>query len=672
MPRIKPDIPNKDIGSQSETILTIILILTAFIVRLITLGRADLWQDEAILVGIMANPSLTIGEVATSYWQIIISMAQLPLAGVVQSAWMFILKPWFGDSVIYQNFWLRIPMVMAGTISVWGVLLTARMLLNRSVAWCAALMCAFFLYPIYYSREVYCYAYIMLFSSFGTYFWLKAVSGDHYRDSVGFMFCMMGIAFSHLGGVIFLCSILLVTGIGWLWGLICHDTKIVNRQFRAGLFGGIALLAVLPYFLHFVLHNKAHTQSSIHVPISTILNDSLSKMFLGDRPLFSIMAWTFFVSGLLYVFRYKRLLFQARMYVAICIIGYLMLALATSRSQYISARYLSPLMPVIYTIVAAGICLFAGLWSRPFIRSIFPFIVTGICICIHLIAYLPSYYCLKSKSVDFGAIAQWLNENLAHGNPYLMESAYELRFVGGYFKTPGKVGAAPYVHGGGQDEIQRLHERQMRFMEQFPESPFIESAHHGYDKPEGVWKFPHQHHARHIQLRNEPLRNLIKLGIYPGMPKEEITDIYYSEFEDIVQHAAAKGAYVIFQWSDWGCLPYEQHPQGIWANYARFRPAHEGIIEIVSLKPDDVSGKIMLQMALAGDASEKLLVTLHNGNTVIAEGLVYAGRFFNLESEVVIVPPEGMKLLVRVEKKALTRFRGMLLRDAVFQPWSDQ
>jgi 4-amino-4-deoxy-L-arabinose transferase-like glycosyltransferase len=618
------------------------LFVVALAVRLWALGRAELWQDEAIFVNIMSNPAQSPSEVARNYWQILISMAQMPFAGILQNLWMHLLTPWFGDETVRQTFWLRLPMALAGALAVPGILLVARRVLDRPAAWCAALMSAFFLFPVYYSREAYCYAYILLFSSYGLYFWLRALEEDRRRSAVGFFVCMVGMAYSHLAGVICLGALLAATGGGWLWRLFRHDTAGTRRIFRVGVAGGLAFLAVSPYFLHFVLHNTAHTQAANPVAIPVILNDSLSKMFLGTRPLASILAWILFAVGLFTLVRTKTRAIPARLLAAATLLGFLLLAVATHRSQYISARYFSPLMAAFYLLFAAGLSGVANWCPRRRSPRIALFSWTGAALLIHALFFLPPYYKLTAKSVDFGAIARWINANLAPGTPYLMESAYELRFVGDYFPTPGKIGAAPYVHGGGPEELHRLHARQIDFMTRFPEAPFIESAHHGAGSAQGIWDWPQRNFRQHVRLSNDALRHLIQRGIYPGEPRRTLqetefrTDIYYNTAADQLDVARAATLPALFRFNGWQTAGQPVSPQE--TDYFRFRPASRGTIQLVNLTGIPLRGRIRLEIALAAPPSAaEISLRLPQGAPLTFRRS--AGMFHTLETPELEFPP---------------------------------
>ena len=134
---------------------------------------------------------------------------------------------------------------------------------------------------------------------------------------------------------------------------------------------------------------------------------------MGIYPPAAVFAWIIFAAGLASLLLRKQGSFLSRLTVAGGITGFLMLAVATNRSQYISARYFSPLMPVLYIIFAAGLSGIARLLFKPTVARPVLFGATGILLLIHMTVFLPPYYRLTAKSVDFGEIAQLLNRNLS-------------------------------------------------------------------------------------------------------------------------------------------------------------------------------------------------------------------------------------------------------------------
>jgi len=410
------------------------------------------------------------------------------------------------------------------------------------------------------------------------------------------------------------------------------------------------------------------------VPFHVMINDFISKCMFGEHLWAALAGWTIIVFGIWAVWQLRRSVQGVRPLLITVGLSFVLIALAARRTQYLSARYFIVLAPMFAVFASAGLLALGAGFARIFRRTrdgYFVSAVVAIALTPHLTVFLPSYYRLTSKSVDFGVISQWLNKNLQPGQPYLMESAYELRFVGGYFPTPGKIGASPYVHGNGPEELLRLHESQQRFMQQFPDAPFVESAHHNWEKPEGVWPWPHQFHARHIQLRNEPLRALIRMGIYPGMPHEAVTDysyvtdIYYSTPEDIVQKARERGDAAIFRWAGWTCTPYAQDPRTRIVEYGWSTQGASGALQIENLRGSPAKGRIRLELAVgAPPGAVDIYLRLPQGAPVTFRRS--AGQFQPLETPEMELPAEGFNLQMGVSGARATSVQGILIRDAQF------
>lgn len=640
----------------------LLLLLAALVVRVIHLGRADLWQDEAILVSIMAHPAQGILEVAKSYWNIIISMAQLPLAGVVQSIWMKLWMPVFGMDVIKQTFLLRIPVAVAGTFGVLGVFLAARQILPRAAAWSAALMMAFFFFPVYYSREVYCYAYILLFGSFALHHLFRVLDGAGMRSTVWLGICLTGVVLSHLGGVIFLCAMLAVLGVSWLYALIRRDKIMAGRLLKAGLAGAVALAIVSPYFFHFLINNTAHTQPQNPPSFALIFNDSLSKMFMGDRVVWA--AWLALVVGVLALLRLPEKKWPARIMATTAVFAFVMLAVATSRSQYISARYFSPLTPLFYVVFAGGFYWLAGLvFRKEPARGYATLTITALLATVHLSIFLPPYYRLTAKHEDFRSVAEWINERLEPGTPYLLESAYVLRFIGGYYPTPDNVGASPYVHGGGPGEMQRLHERQMAFMRQFPEAPFIETAHHNANTPEGVWKWPAENFARREVQINQDLRDLITFGIYPGDVIKELrdtdfrVDIFYNTWKDRLAQARARGDDVVLRYDGWQVGGQQVAPNA--SEYFRIAPGARSVVKLARVDDEPVTVDLVASVAVISESPSESVTFTVAGQSPVRFNLT-PGQFAQIPLRGVALSEPESTLEIRHRGGSV---RALLVRD---------
>ncbi len=644
------------------------LLALALALRLWKLGLADLWQDEMGFLNI-SQPSASPWTTFLAYWNHCVSIAQLPLAGVLQNLYIHLL----GQKIVSNYFWLRFPEAVLGTLSVLGVFKLAELVADRTAAWMAGFFMAVFLYPIYYSRELYCYAHVLCFSSFGLYFWAKALSSSSWKNWLSGWLFLAALGLSHFAGSFLLAGAGTVAGVWWLFYLFIQKDPVRARiAFFAALMCAAAMLPVLPYWVRILTQDNPHMASHSSLSFFAILNDGVVKMFMGERMIMAALSWSFFALGLIWLsVRFKKMPAMVSL-AGVMLLTMVLLTVATKNSQYCSARYFSPVTALAYVVFALGVlALPRWLIKNERVGVGIALVFGGVLIAIHALCYLPSYYRLTAKSVDFSVIAQWLNKNLQPGQPYLMESAYELRWVGGYYITPGLIGASPYVHGNGPDEARRLHESQQQFMLRFPEAPFVESAHHDWEKPEGVWKWPHQFHTQHIQLRNEPLRSLIRLGIYPGVPHETITDysyvtdIYYSTPEDIAQKARDRGETAIFRWAGWICTPYAQDPRTRVVEHGWAALGASGKLLLENMTGAPVKARVRLELAVsAPPGAVEVYLRLPQGAPVTSRRS--AGQFQSLETPEFELPAGGLNLEIGVSGARAASVQGVLIRDAQF------
>jgi 4-amino-4-deoxy-L-arabinose transferase-like glycosyltransferase len=649
------------------------LLVLSLMLRLLYMGRADLWQDEIGFLNI-SQPSASPWTVFLAYWNHCVSIAQLPLAGVLQNLYIHLL----GQKMVSNYFWLRFPEAVLGTLSVLGVFKLADLVADRTAAWMAGFFMAVFLYPIYYSRELYCYAHVLCFSSFGLYFWVRSLSFSSWKNWLPAWFFLAALGLSHFAGSFLIAATGTVAGIWWLFYLFVQKDPVRARTaFFAALMCAAAMLPVLPYWIRIFTNANPHMASHSLLPLSAILNDGVVKMFMGEQTVMAALSWLFFVLGLIWLsVRFKKMPAMVSL-AGVMLLTMVLLTVVTKNSQYLSARYFSPVAAPAYVVFALGIlALPRWLIKKERVGIWIALTCGGVLIAIHALFYLPPYYRLTAKSVDFGIVAQWLNKNLQPGQPYLMESAYELRWVGGYYKTPGLIGATPYVHGNGPEEARRLHESQQQFMQRFPEAPFVESAHHNWEKPEGVWPWPHQFHARRIQLRNEPLRALVRLGIYPGLPHEAVTDysyvtdIYYSTPEDIAQKAKERAA-AIFRWAGWICTPYAQNPRTRIVEYGWSTQGASRNLQLENLRGTPLKGRIQLELAV-GAPPGAVDVYLRLPQSAPVTFRRSAGQFQPLETSEMELPADGLNLQMGVSGARAASVQGILIRDAQFVQAGEQ
>lgn len=595
--------------NRSEWLILAAILAAGAILRILFLGRCALWQDEMGFIT-LANPQFGVGEIARQSWDLVLSIGQQPLGFILQNLYMKMVSPFVPD-VMFNPFWARLHWLLWGVAAIAGVFFVARLTSGLLTASISAALFAVSFYPVFYAREVYPYAGVMAAASFSIYCAYRHVftSETKWKWAILASIGSLVLVYLHMNGVLFFGISATVIGVRWLRDFVLRRKD--RRPPWAGQLNRLVLcfmlvgVAVAPYFLRFVLLNKAHTQGS---PFSlwVILQDPVARFFLGENPAGLAVGWIVLLTGMIAVIRRRDPRGPVTgMLVATVILTWLFVGFSTSRSQYLSARYFAPLAPLCFWIFAEGLAFFAGMVKPARMRTITASVLALAYASIHLVVFLPGLYSLRDKDIGFGKIAAWLNEHLPVGSPYLMESGYELRWVSGYHPTPGRTGAAPYVHGGSPGDLDELHRRQIEFMNQFPESPFVESAHHNAGSPEGIWSWPHQNFRQRVRLSNEPLRDLVSRGIFPKEPGTRLldtdfrVDIYYNSWDDRLVLARERGEPVLFRFDGWRVGGQPVAPNA--TDYYRIAPDARSSVTITRISEQPVRGDLLATVAVISD-----------------------------------------------------------------------
>ena len=633
------------------------LLLLALALRLLFLGRAGLWQDEMGFM-LLVRPDLAVGDLAKVARDYILSVGQMPLTILLQNLYVRALEGWI-PGVARDAFWLRLPAVLFGVLSVAGVYRLVESVSDVRRARAAGLLFSVMFFPVYYAREVYCYAAVIAGAAWMTAEALRhtAPGAPRWRHAVRSALWALVLVYSHLNGAIYFGCLAAVSGVWWLATVRAGAAQRERARALAtllALWTGV-LLAVMPYLLRFLFENKAHTGGHAESPLWQILQDPVAKLFFGERPIGLLLSWLLFGFGL---WRALRRDARSRWPAAAAVAAWLLVGVMTSRSQYLSVRYFAPLAPLFCWFLVEALAALGEKGRQP---RLFPALV-GLVAAVHIGFFLVPMYGLRDKDLGFARIAEWLNTHLEPGTPYLMESAYELRWVSNYHPTPGLVGAAPYVHGPGPVEMERLHQRQIAFMERFPEAPFIQSAHHNADQPGGVWTWPHQFHTQRIRLVNEPLRALVQRGIFIGLPLEVVTpysyaaEIYYSPAADLERKAREQGGVARITYPDW---TVGQIAQG---EYRRILEGTQGRLVVQRLSPEVSAVSFAFRLALDAAPTMPYELVLRQGTNEVGRGRVAGGQWTQLEMKDVQLREESTTFLLAIEGRPAPR---ALVLDAV-------
>jgi 4-amino-4-deoxy-L-arabinose transferase-like glycosyltransferase len=649
---------------ENRYAVPLLLFLLALAVRIPFLGRADLWCDEILFVW-LSTPPQSPWAVIVNQWDKLLTVTHLPFPEVVQNLLLWLCQPLFADGG-HHPFIQRLPAAIWGALTVPVFFRLSRRMLSGCAQLGATLMVCFFLFPVYYSREAYYYAPLIFCSTSALSILLGAADGAPLTVRRGLLFALAatGMVYSHLTGTVF--ALMMLLGAGALWLTLQLTKKPVPPAVRKiTAWCALPLLAVSPWILRLVSNPSACNTVS-GTPVQSILYDAAGKFFMGSLPAWNIAACLLFAAGAVALVWPGEKAAARRLLLGLLVSGALVLAISAHKTQY-HVRYFSVLMPAVYLTLAAGLYSLTQLIFRRFAATAFTALL-AVLILIQASVYLPLYYRLGAKSVDFGGIARWINENVKPGAPYLMESAYELRFVSGYFPTPERIGASPYVHG----DVTLLHQKQQEFLQKFPESPWVESARHDWKKGMdfGGWEWPHRFFRQRAELRNQPMERIsfLGIGLSPGREvpiNERWTPVWYNTRADVAQAARERGEAALFKWNGWTCSPYAQDPRTRVVEYGWSASGATGKLELESLGGTPVKGRIRLELAVAASPGPvEVSLRLPQGAPLTFRRS--AGQFQTVETPEIELSQNGLNLEVGVSGARAVSVQGILIRDARF------
>jgi 4-amino-4-deoxy-L-arabinose transferase-like glycosyltransferase len=643
------------------------LTLLAFAVRIPFLGHADLWIDEVLFMWDSQLP-MSPWQVFAHHYQKFPSIGHLPLGAMFHNAFLHLTGA--DPSAVQHNpFLQRVPALFWGTISVPVLYTAARRLAGETIGRLTGVLFAVGFFPVFYSREAYYYAPLMFFSCASLCMYTRVAAGPVKRSAhVMWFICLTGAVMTHISGVMLPLAFVLYGLLTLALSYAGRSDSAARLQQRksAGVMMGIPMLSTLPLIPFILIRMKHPGQQSLGgtPDILIILYDVIGKMFAGISPVAAVLSWVFFVSGLLLAFRREKVLRDCTVIVLLMMVFIIFGAVKT---QY-SSRYFSVASPGIFLVFACGFYqlstwLAAGNSTRA-VRIAWMLVIAMGLVQVGLFHRLA--YQLPAKARNYGGMARWLNENLSPGTAYLLESAYDVRFLGQYHQTPNLVPATPFVHSTAED-VKRLREIHQEFMLEHPESPFVEAARHGTEFKANVpvWTWPHSYYKHRYDLWNYPLQKLVKLGIWPqihakGMPDIEYhTTIWYNEPADLPGMAAEAGRKVFFSFGEGWSMA--QVAQGI---YMRVHQPSRARVNAKNLTGQELTGRLSLTGSVA--ASQEVAVRVELNGSIIATGKWVPGQLHEIAVPAVTLKSDANELILVTDPSRLSSINAIILRSVEF------
>lgn len=643
-----------------------ILFGVALLVRLTALGHADLWCDEILFISRTHAPKTPFFVVSTN-WRELLLVTHMPLPELLQNLFLWLCLP-FDSNLIYNTWLLRMPAVLWGAGSVVLLYRLACRMFRQATALIATLTFCFFFYPVYYSREAYYYAPLIFFATATLDLYLERIvrKDGSRRSAVFFVMCLSGMVLSHLTGILF-GALLFVVSLGAL-----GHAAFVRRNAESSrclrkilpLFIVPALL-VAPYVIRLSTNPIDSGMQGVPMNFAPLLFHALGKLTLGTVFPWPILGSLILLAGTLWMFRRgpqreARILLTLLMVSALLILTY-----SQTRTQF-ALRYFNVLWPGLVCLWALGLEAIVVISirlarARPAFESRGIYALGFIFVLIHALFFLSPMYQLRAKDRDFGGLARWLTSNLRPGTPYFFEyGGWDLRFVPGYFPTPGLSHTVAHAWNG-PDFEQVKRQMQTNIMARFPESACIESL--DVEWPELPNRYLHK-----MELRNEPVMQLIRRGIWfetplPHAPDRAPNDlnIWYNTLDDAVNLARNAGATAYFDFNNAECA---QMAQGVYVHAAQ---GNKATIRVINLKGKPMQGTFHIEGAVNTPQAEcPLFVSWQN--QVIMQTSCARGQPWTLETPRVTLPPGEHFLTLQASSRADQPVLNVAVLLAEFRP----
>ncbi len=604
------------LGFSEEIWVAVGLFVLAFFVRVIFLGKAELWCDEIIYIN-RSSPPFTPWSLFADRLENFSKLSYMPLPGMIHNACIWVFSPLFED-IKHAAFFHRMPAVVFGALSVSMVYKLGSLLSSRRVALASALMLCFFFFPFFYSRDARFYSSLLFFTTWSGYLYLKTISSNRIgKGSIVLLYIVLVCtALSMLNGIIFVGSIFGTTSILLVLGKLSGNRYLSDRQkvlTATAIVSFLALLTISPFLYKYISGLSDGTVGQVGsaqvMNLLPHLRDWVGKSMMGANPAMFALSVVLLGIGIIGCFRKTddRPLVCSSLFIITLTVT--VLWIGVFRNKYYFARIFYLVTAIMYFHVAHGLEFIAELLAQRFgggkkwMGAVFPTAIVAL-IGIHFLGYVVPSYGLDTKhKMAYGKIANWVNSSLPSGTPCLIDEFHEQRFLPNFFSVSGHpVLSAPKVTypGGGR----LLHGPPLaRLVEQFPELCWIESwgSHRPADpRAEQVYGLFQQKHV----IPNSDLQEITTRGIMP-QNNERAGNIgyygirvWYNSPADIEAKFRNDGKAMLPSYPGWSVAPVFRQPNGE-VVYARVANGHTGRIELRNIGDRSIVGDVIIRGAIS-------------------------------------------------------------------------
>jgi len=657
---MNPEPSDNRLSRRTEALILGLLTLAGLAVRLLFLGRAQLWGDEILFVVRDAHPVIPVREIYGHMLEGFSSVTHLPFPLMAHNLLIRALMSLFlGNNL--SPFWFRFPSVLWGTAAVPAMFRLVRNRLPRPTAWLATAWMALGFFPVAYSREAYFYAPLLTLGLVTLHFWLcgiESISGGKRLTLgavAGILAAGTAMVHSHVTGIL-LQAVLTgaaLVAVCWAWR---RPGSSPSGAVELTVISAVPLLLVSP-FLRVWWVERIQSAMDPGTPVWLMVWDVAGKCFLGNLIVpnalgLFILLWGF--AGL--VRAGTRECPAPRWMAGLGAVLFLLLAVAARHTAY-HARYFVVLLPVLLAANACGLSRLARAAGRlRAFRTIRPLprlgLAGGAVLFLNLLI-VSLFWWPTVRARDYAAVAEWLNRNLPPGGAYLWESAYERRFVSekpdAPFPTPHRLFLWPMVHVGSR-EIPEMHRLQRDLLERYPDVPWIDCRHGQRKGMEfGDWEWPRTYFRRLALIQNRSFlyQERFRVALYPlgRFPVSETSvPVRFNTPSDVMAMDIEAGRSGTLFYPGWAFDVFAADETA--QEYGRFHPGAEAPILAVSLQ--DGGGGAVLEAGVAVGTRRRgdVRLDLVRGGDVLGSWTVPAGRRFRSVRSPAFPLSEGQDTLV--------------------------
>jgi hypothetical protein len=386
---------------KSNYTLFIILII-GLILRFYNIDYQSIWLDEIHTMN-ESNPETKLSEL---YDAIMTGEQMPPLYFYIL---YFIFKV-FG----YTTFVARLFSAILGILSIYGIYILGKELINKKVGLISALILTINPFHLYFSQEARPYILLFLFSIFSFFYLIKLIKQTHIKNSIYYGVFTGLMLISHFFGLFILLSQLFIL----LFFLIINEGEKKIRFFKLSFLAGFIIIALfLPALEIFI---KTTEIKEFWIPAPTLDTYTLIfKEFFGNSEmvltLLSVFVLFYFFNlskEKKTIIKYSEIIDNKLVFSFIIFLPWISIVLLVPLIRsYLSvpmiiSRYFIVILPAIILIISIGLFQFKNkIILSGFVLLLFIFSLTDIFI-------VKKYYSEPNKA-QFRDVSSFINDNSA-------------------------------------------------------------------------------------------------------------------------------------------------------------------------------------------------------------------------------------------------------------------